>query len=117
MMMMMGVKMEDAIGSSSSSSSFSSMFDFSEEKGSLGFMELLGMQQYSPLLDFPDHAGSATFKDPPETETGKGECSDVQVQQPVTPNSSSISSLSSDHTAVNDEQNKTVDQPNQPLKQ
>ena len=60
----MAVKTEDAAFGSSSLSCynngtsnaypFSSSFDFSEvEKSSLGFMELLGVQDYSPLLDLP----------------------------------------------------------------
>ncbi|XP_027349032.1 WRKY transcription factor 23-like [Abrus precatorius] len=107
---MMGVKMEDyAVGSSSFPCP--PFFDFSEDKSTLGFMELLGVQDYSPLLDLPLLANvsvplTSAVKEQPET--GK-ECSEVlNQQQPATPNSSSISSASSE--AVNDEQNKTVDQ-------
>ncbi|RDX98369.1 putative WRKY transcription factor 23, partial [Mucuna pruriens] len=98
--MMMGVKKEDyAIGSSSFP-----FFDFGEDhKSSVGFMELLGVQDYSPLLDFPPAQTSAVKEQP------KRECSEVtNHQQPATPNSSSISSASSE--ALNDERNKTVDQ-------
>ncbi|XP_027365430.1 WRKY transcription factor 23-like isoform X2 [Abrus precatorius] len=113
----MAVKTEDAVGSSSfpcynsNGYPFSSVFDFSEvEKNSLGFMELLGVQDYSPLLELPQLSSlsvphHSTVKLP--SDTGK-ECSEVLNQQPATPNSSSISSTSSE--AVNDEQNKTVDQ-------
>ncbi|KAK7379062.1 hypothetical protein VNO80_04515 [Phaseolus coccineus] len=111
MMMMMGVKKEDhAIGSSSFHCNYP-FLDFSEEKGSLGFMELLGVQEYSPLLDLPLGSNMAVpqtsdLKEPPQT---KKDWSEVTNQQPATPNSSSISSLSSE--ALNDEQqNRTVDQ-------
>ncbi|XP_020234847.1 WRKY transcription factor 23 [Cajanus cajan] len=81
-------------------------FDFSsEDKSSLGFMELLGVQDYSPLLDLPS---SSDMLVPPQT---KKDSSEVTNQQPATPNSSSISSASSE--AVHDEQNKTVDQAHQ----
>lgn len=108
------VKTEDVVGGGSSSFpgySFSSVFDFSEvEKSSLGFMELLGVQDYSPLLDLPQ-LSTMSVPHHHSTTTGK-ECSSevLNQQQPATPNSSSISSASSE--AVNDEQNKTsVDQP------
>ncbi|CAJ1874835.1 unnamed protein product [Sphenostylis stenocarpa] len=110
---MMGVKTKEdyAIGSSSFFPCNYPFLDFSEDKGSLGFMELLGVQDYSPLLDLPlgsDMAVPQTsdLKEPPQT---KKECSEVTNQQPATPNSSSISSASSE--ALNDEQqNRTVDQ-------
>ncbi|XP_027935075.1 WRKY transcription factor 23-like [Vigna unguiculata] len=113
----MVVKTEDAVGSSSfpcynsNVYPFSNAFDFSEvEKSSLGFMELLGVQDYSPLLELPQLSTvsaphHSTVKAP--SDNGK-ECSEVLNHQPATPNSSSISSASSD--AVNDEQNKTLDQ-------
>ncbi|XP_061366172.1 WRKY transcription factor 23-like [Gastrolobium bilobum] len=108
---MKGVKMEDdAIGSSSLHGyPFPSMFDFSEvEKSSLGFMELLGVHDYSSsMLDLPLVSTMSMAHNSALKETGK-ECSEVLNQQPATPNSSSISSASSE--AVNDEQNKTVDQ-------
>lgn len=94
--------------------SFPSVFDLSEERS---FMELLGVQQnmnnYSDsLLDLP-----VVVKEPPLESDGNGkECSEVlnsQQQQPATPNSSSISSASSE--AINDEHNKTVDQTNNQL--
>lgn len=113
----MAVKTEDAIGSSSfpcynsNLYPFSNAFDFSEvDKSSLGFMELLGVQDYSPLLELPQlstvsvqshHHSTVTVP----SDNGK-ECSEVLNHQPATPNSSSISSASSD--AVNDEQNKTL---------
>ncbi|KAG5044137.1 hypothetical protein JHK87_008052 [Glycine soja] len=107
---MMGVKIQDY--ASNMESNNHPFFDFSEDKGSLGFMELLGAQDYSPLLDFPlsSHVSgpqTSSVKEPPET---KKECSEVtnNNQQPATPNSSSISSASSE--VFYDEQNKTVDQ-------
>ncbi|KAG5061842.1 hypothetical protein JHK85_003025 [Glycine max] len=112
----MAVKTEDAIGSSSfpcynsNLYPFSNAFDFSEvDKSSLGFMELLGVQDYSPLPELPQlstvsvQPHHSTVKVP--SDNGK-ECSEVLNHQPATPNSSSISSASSD--AVNDEQNKTL---------
>ena len=111
----MAVKTEDAVGSSSfpcynsNLYPFSNAFDFSEvDKSSLGFMELLGVQDYSPLPELPQ---LSTVSVQPHLSTvvpsdnGK-ECSEVLNHQPATPNSSSISSASSD--AVNDEQNKTL---------
>nr|ABC26919.1 WRKY51 [Glycine max] len=107
---MMGVKIQDY--ASNMESNNYPFFDFSEDKGSLGSMELLGAQDYSPLLDFPlsPHVSgpqTSSVKEPPET---KKECSEVtnNNQQPATPNSSSISSASSE--VFYDEQNKTVDQ-------
>ncbi|ESW17128.1 hypothetical protein PHAVU_007G212900 [Phaseolus vulgaris] len=113
----MVVKTEDAVGSSSipcynsNVYPFSNAFDFSEvEKSSLGFMELLGVQDYSPLLELPQLSTvsvphHSTVKVP--SDNGK-ESSEVLNHQPATPNSSSISSASSD--AVNDEQKMTLDQ-------
>lgn len=111
----MGVKTEEAIGSSSfggynsNSLGLSSVFDFPEvEKSSLGIMELLGVQDYgTPLLDLP-HPSPPALKDPSPSHTANESC-EAFYQHPPTPNSSSISSASSE--AVNDEQTKTVDQP------
>lgn len=111
----MGVKTEEAIGSSSLLSGyngypFSSVFDVCEaEKSSLGFMELLGVQDYSPVLDLPLTQQVSTIA---PSDTAK-ECSEVLNQQPATPNSSSISSASSEAVTLNDEHNKTVDQPDE----
>ena len=109
--MMAEVKMEDAIGSSSFPSSgynpLSSVFDFCDvDKGSLGFMELLGVQDYHspPPLDSP----KVSVAHNSDLKEGGKECSEVLNQQPPTPNSSSISSASSE--ALHDEHNKTVDQ-------
>lgn len=116
------IKMEDKYtnGSSSFSESisnsypFSAMFDFCEgEKSSLGFMELLGVQDISPsLFDFPVQTTTSTLVVPPSvvpnpTSTITKESSEA-LNQPATPNSSSISSASSE--ALNEEQTKTVDQ-------
>ncbi|KAF7818117.1 WRKY transcription factor 23-like [Senna tora] len=102
----MGVKTEEAIGSSS----FSSAFDFCEvEKSSLGFMELLGVHDYSALLGWSSIPDSSSILKH-LSDTGN-ECSEVLNQQPATPNSSSISSTSTE--PLNDEHNKTVDQSQQ----
>ncbi|KAF5455413.1 hypothetical protein F2P56_024990 [Juglans regia] len=107
------IKMEETIGSSlfsdhiSEGYPFSGIFDFSEgEKNSLGFVELLGIQDYSPSLFDSPQAPSMAPSAPLPATTVK-ECSEV-LNQPATPNSSSISSASSE--AVNDEQTKAVDQ-------
>lgn len=109
-----GLNMEDYANIGSFPSySFPSVFDLSEERS---FMELLGVQQnmnnYSDsLLDLP-----VVVKEPPLESDGNGkEYSEVlnSQQQPATPNSSSISSASSE--AINDEHNKTVDQTNNQL--
>ena len=105
----LSVKSEDVVVDSSSSLlngyQFSSVFDFCEveRSSSLGFMELLGGHDYTPLLDVPQLSTMSTVKASSDT-TGK-ECSEVlNQQQPATPNSCSISSASSE--AVND--NKTL---------
>jgi len=111
-MMTMGVKKKEdyAIGSSSFHFNYP-LLDFSDDKSSLGFMELLGVQEYSPLLDLPlgsnvELLPTSDVKELPQT---KKDWSEVTNQQPATPNSSSISSASSE--ALNDEQkNRTVDQ-------
>ncbi|WJX13563.1 WRKY transcription factor, variant 2 [Trifolium repens] len=105
----MGVKSEEDVNIESSSLlnnyQFSSVFDFCEvEKNSpLGFMELLGVQDYNPLLDVTMSMKTTTVM--ASSDTGK-DSSEVlnQQQQPATPNSCSISSASSE--AVND--NKLV---------
>ncbi|XP_059437893.1 WRKY transcription factor 23-like [Corylus avellana] len=108
------IKKEETVGSSSFSDhisdsyQFSGIFDFSEgDKSSLGFMELLGVQDYSPsLFDLP-HPPSMAPTSPPLPATAVKECSEV-LNPPATPNSS-ISSASSE--AVNDhEQTKAVDE-------
>ncbi|CAK8572700.1 unnamed protein product [Lathyrus sativus] len=93
---------------------FSSVFDFYEvEKSSpLGFMELLGVENYSSLLDVPQLSTMSSMSHHQTTvksscDTNGKECSEVLNQLPQTPNSCSISSASSE--AVNDEQhNKTL---------
>ncbi|KAI9082595.1 hypothetical protein K1719_035464 [Acacia pycnantha] len=117
----MCVTTEDASGSSSLSGYnngyplLSNAFEFSEvEKSSLGFMELLGLQGYSSLLHLPSQQQVSTLKEPSAlkdlSDTAQ-ECSEVSNQQPATPNSSSISSASSGAVTVNEEQNRTSDQP------
>jgi hypothetical protein len=93
------------------------VFDLSEDNNtSVGFMELLGVQNMHSMLDLPV-ADAAVKK--AEAPLEKKECSEVLnsnnsiSQQPATPNSSSISSASSE--ALNDELTKTVDQANNSL--
>ncbi|XVE77528.1 hypothetical protein DITRI_Ditri13aG0070400 [Diplodiscus trichospermus] len=111
------IKMEDVLGNSCSSdyvsNSFSlqSIFDLSEtEKIPLAFMELLGVQDMScPLFDMAAQAQqvpSLPIQSPNPTST-KIESPEA-LNQPATPNSSSISSASSE--AVNDEPVKVEDQ-------
>lgn len=82
-------------------------FDFVDgDKGSLGFMELLGMQDYySPFLDIVQQVPSSLVQSvaPPDIKVvPKVESPTPEVvNQPATPNSSSISSASSE--ALNDE--------------
>ncbi|KAE9618840.1 hypothetical protein Lal_00046937 [Lupinus albus] len=111
----MVVNMEATIGNSSlpGYNPFGNVFDFCEvEKSSLGFMELLGVQDYAnghQFLDLPQQL-SSTMSVPMVVpyETNGKECnSEVLNQQPATPNSSSISSASTSE-AVNDEHNKAV---------
>lgn len=109
------VKVENFVGSPTFSSTtdhvqtsypFMQGFDFVDDKSSLGFMELLGVQDFSPsLLDMiqvpipPAQAPNVQVvtESPPEL-----------LNQPATPNSSSISSASSE--GLNDEPvNKSVD--------
>lgn len=87
----------------------SSIFDMpcEVEKGSLGFMDLLGVQDYGPsIFDLlqapldPQPLTSPASSAPPES-------SEV-VNAPATPNSSSISSSSTE--AANDAQNKTAEE-------
>ncbi|KAL6968654.1 WRKY transcription factor [Sarracenia purpurea var. burkii] len=107
------VKIEDSI--IRSSSSFSDRFPASnpltgtfdlfteDEKSSVGFMELLGIQDFTPSSTFDILQVSAQSVEvepfPPASEV---------VNQPTTPNSSSISSASSG--APNDEQSRAVDE-------
>lgn len=83
---------------------FSGMFDFSQgdQKDSLGFMELLGIQDYfcpaNSLFDLPQISA------PPQVLLPTTSIIDVAKEysvNPSTPNSSSISSASSE--AVNEE--------------
>ncbi|XP_022770790.1 probable WRKY transcription factor 23 [Durio zibethinus] len=110
-----GVKMEDVLGSSSFSdyiaNSFplQSIFDLSSEGETipLGFMELLGVQDLSPpLFDMAKQVPSLVTQAMNHSST-KIESPEV-FNQPATPNSSSISSASSE--AVNDVPVKVDDQ-------
>ncbi|KAL5791972.1 hypothetical protein ACOSP7_000566 [Xanthoceras sorbifolium] len=87
------------------------IFDFAEgEKSSLGFMELLGVQDFgSSLFDMVQTPSTvpALSSSPNPTVVTKMESPDL-LNQPATPNSSSISSASSE--AVNDEQVKVEEQ-------
>ncbi|XVE73468.1 hypothetical protein DITRI_Ditri11bG0120200 [Diplodiscus trichospermus] len=110
-----GVKMEDVFGSSSFSDYIANnfplqnIFDLSSEgeKVPLGFLELLGVQDLSPpLFDTAQHVPSLPTQ-PLNPSSTKIESPEV-FNQPATPNSSSISSASSE--AVNDEPVKVNDQ-------
>lgn len=107
------VKIESIVGSSTfpdyiqSSYPFPGVFDFCEgDKSSLGFMELLGMQDFSPsmfdVLQVPSMVQPAA-SNPVVTKVESPEA----LNQPATPNSSSISSASSE--ALNDELVKVAD--------
>ncbi|XP_015891697.2 WRKY transcription factor 23 [Ziziphus jujuba] len=98
----------------------SGMFDLceAEKSSSLGFMELLGVQDISPcLFDFPHtltatSSSSSTLLVPSAptiipTPAARKDISEA-LNQPATPNSSSISSASSE--AINEEQTKTDNQ-------
>nr|WEY05845.1 WRKY3 protein [Betula platyphylla] len=93
---------------------FSGIFDFSEgEKSSLGFMELLGVQaDYSSspsLFDLPSAPPSVAPSSAPLPASAVKDCSEV-LNPPATPNSSSISSASSEALNDHDElTNKAVD--------
>ncbi|KAL5069009.1 hypothetical protein RYX36_019896 [Vicia faba] len=117
----MSVKSEEDIGVGGGSSSllngfqFSSVFDFYEveKSSSLGFMELLGVENYSSLLDVPQLSSTMSSMAHRQTtimsssDTNGKDSSEVLNQLPQTPNSCSISSASSE--AVNDEQhNRTL---------
>ncbi|CAL5208823.1 unnamed protein product [Lathyrus oleraceus] len=118
-MAVMSVKSEEdvvvGVGGGGSSSllngfQFSSVFDFYEveKSSSLGFMELLGVENYSSLLDVPQLSTMShhqtTVKS--SSDTNGKECSEVLNHLPQTPNSCSISSASSE--AVNDEQHNKI---------
>nr|ADF45433.1 WRKY1 [Hevea brasiliensis] len=107
------VKIDNIVGSSTfpdntqSSYPFQGVFDFCEgDKSSLGFMELLGMQDFSAsvfdMLQVPSVVQPAA-SNPVATKMESPEV----LNQPATPNSSSISSASSD--ALNDEPVKVAD--------
>ncbi|KAG4119963.1 hypothetical protein ERO13_D11G112700v2 [Gossypium hirsutum] len=115
-----GVKVEDVLGNSSCSVNdfpLQSIFDLSsneEEKiRSLGFMDLLGVQDLisSPLLEImaAQQVPSRMATQPPNafSSTKIGPPHEV-FNQPATPNSSTISSASSE--AVHDEPAKLDDQ-------
>ncbi|KAJ9699829.1 hypothetical protein PVL29_005613 [Vitis rotundifolia] len=113
------VKTENSMANSTFSDQIPASFAFSSsifdmpcevEKGSLGFMDLLGIQDYSPsLFDVlqpplaPHPLTSPASSAPPES-------SEV-VNAPATPNSSSISSSSTE--AANDDQTKAAEEEEQ----
>lgn len=116
-MAVMSVKSEEdvGVGGGGGSSSllngfqFSSVFDFYEveKSSSLGFMELLGVENYSSLLDVPQLSTMSHHQTTKSSSDTNGkECSEVLNHLPQTPNSCSISSASSE--AVNDEQHNKI---------
>ena len=110
-----GVKMEDLLGNSSYSDYISnsfplqSIFDLSSERETmpLGFMDLLGVQDLSPPLFDKAQQVPSLVTQPLNPSSTKIESPEV-FNQPATPNTSSISSASSE--AVNDEPVKVDDQ-------
>ncbi|XWS31847.1 hypothetical protein CRYUN_Cryun23aG0111200 [Craigia yunnanensis] len=110
-----GVKMEDLLGNSSYSDYISnsfplqSIFDLSSERQTmpLGFMELLGVQDLSPPLFDTVQQVPSLVTQPLNPSSMKIESPEV-FNQPATPNSSSISSASSE--ALIDEPVKVDDQ-------
>lgn len=91
------MKMEDPVGSWSFSDhapEIPAVFDFSDEgeKGTLGFMELLSIQNYGPPLF--DLVQLPSLEKPTGAAPAVPASSDV-VNPPATPNSSSVSSASS----------------------
>ncbi|KAK8532610.1 hypothetical protein V6N13_131924 [Hibiscus sabdariffa] len=108
--------MEDVLGNSSFSDYFSSGFplqsvlDFSCEGETmpLGFMELLGFQDLNPSVFGMTPQAPLVTQPPNNPCSTKIESPAEILNQPATPNSSSISSASSE--AVNDEHAKVGDQ-------
>ncbi|KAE8703572.1 putative WRKY transcription factor 23 [Hibiscus syriacus] len=101
--------MEDVLGNSSflaNNSPLESIFDSSREgdKFPLGFMELLGAQDFTshPLFDIAQHVPPLVTEPPMKIESPDA------FNLPATPNSSSISSASNE--AANDEPVKVEDQ-------
>nr|DAD33091.1 TPA_asm: hypothetical protein HUJ06_011942 [Nelumbo nucifera] len=96
--------------------SLSSIFDMSceGEKGSLGIMDLLGIQDFTPsifdLLQQPSTLLPPSPPPPLPPTSSLPESSEV-LNLPATPNSSSISSSSTE--AANDEQTKAVEEEEQ----
>ena len=91
------MKMEDPVGSWSFSDHapvIPAMFDFSDEgeKGTLGFMELLSIQNYGPPLF--DLVQLPSLEKPAGAAPAMPASPDV-MNPPATPNSSSVSSASS----------------------
>ncbi|XP_010259241.1 PREDICTED: probable WRKY transcription factor 48 [Nelumbo nucifera] len=88
----------------------SSIFDtpFGGEKWSLGFMDLLGVQDFTPSMF--DLLQQPSMPSPPPI-VSVGEYSSDILNLPATPNSSSISSSSTE--AANDEQSKAVEEEEQ----
>jgi hypothetical protein len=84
-------------------------FDFVDDKSSLGFMELLGVQDFSPsLLDMMQVQIPSVQTPSAQVATEVVDSPPEVLNQPATPNSSSISSASSE--GLNDEPaNKGVD--------
>ncbi|XP_059645987.1 probable WRKY transcription factor 48 [Cornus florida] len=97
-----------------SSGSSSSIFDMpcDGEKGSLGFMDMLGMQDYGPsLLDLLHTPSMPMPTQPLPSPASTVPDSSEVVNTPATPNSSSISSSSTE--AANDEHKVEEEDQNQ----
>lgn len=98
--------------------SLSGIFDMpcdADNKGSSGFMDLLGIHDFAPssLFDWPlttTSPSSTTMPMPPRHQPlpSPAETSEVLNTTPTTPNSSSISSSSNEAAANIDEHTKPV---------
>nr|AZU90772.1 WRKY transcription factor 17 [Siraitia grosvenorii]QEE82236.1 WRKY transcription factor 17 [Siraitia grosvenorii] len=98
------MKMEEMAGADSLRCPFPGAVEFFDDgKGRLGFMELLGVQDFSSQFDmFQTTSPPSSSLAPNVTVDSVMENSEIWNRWPATPNSSSISSTSSE--AVNDEQ-------------
>ncbi|KAA8549066.1 hypothetical protein F0562_000750 [Nyssa sinensis] len=108
------VKIEDSVRLSPFSDHITDMLDFSYEgeKSSLGFVELLGFQDFSPSIFDILQVPLPSMEPSAATQTSAVPAASSEIlNQPMTPNSSSISSESSD--APNDERTKAVDEEDQ----
>ncbi|XP_057460399.1 WRKY transcription factor 23-like isoform X1 [Actinidia eriantha] len=99
------VKIEDPIRSTPFTDHFPLSDLFDGEKSSLGFMELLGIQNLTPsIFDAMFQVSTPSIEPVGPTQTSTVAESSEVLNQPTTPNSSSISSAS------NEEQSRAVEE-------